>query len=112
MSLDGETEPLEDEVRDEKSFALIYDLAKKNASRYERQARSLLKQKILEVYVESIGIKYQITLTGCWSITSRNLKGYSSKNWTRMGWRRSSKMKALPMFFAVSEANVLLDLSE
>lgn len=112
MSYGDGTESLDDVTWDKKFFNLISYLFEKNASRYESQARTLLKNKTLKVSVDGIDIKYKITRIGCSSSASRNSKGYSSENWTKMGWRRSSKMKALPMFFAGSEAGVLLDLSE
>lgn len=112
MSYDNEPESLEDEAWDEKFFTLIYDLAEKNASRYENQARVLLKNGTLKVSLEGIDIQYKITPIGCSSSSSRNFKGISSGSWRRMGWRKSSKLKALPMFFAGTEASVLLDLSE
>ena len=112
MSYSDETESLENEAWDEKFFSLIYDLAKKNASRYENQARTLLKNKSLKVSVSGIEIRYKLTPIGCWYFASENLKGSSYKGWSRMGWRKSSKIKALPNFFAGSEAGVLMDLPE
>ena len=107
-----EEDSLRAEARDKEFFSLILELSEKNSSRYESQARVLLKKRTIKVSVEGIDIQYKITPVGCSSATSRNLKGISTESWSRMGWRKSSKMKALPMFFAGTEAGVLMDLSE
>ena len=40
-----EEDSLRDEARDEEFFSLILELSEKNSSRYESQARVLLKKK-------------------------------------------------------------------
>ena len=112
MNSINEYDSIGDETWDAKYFTLILDLSEKNLSRYESQAKILLKNKSLKVSVSGIEIRYKLTPIGCWYFASENLGGSSYKGWSRMGWRKSSKIKALPNFFAGSEAGVLMDLPE
>lgn len=110
MNSNNDEDSLRDDAWEENFFSLILELSEKNSSRYENQALTLLKNKTLEISFGGVSIKYRITPTGCWFYTSENVKGHSRRGWNRMGWRKSSKIKALPSFFAGSEAGVLLDL--
>lgn len=102
-------ESLRDDAWDEKYFSLILDLIEKNSFRYESQAEALLKNKTFEISVESVEIRYEITPIGCRYYASENRNGEVWSGWTRMGWKKSTKRKRLPDFFASSEAGVLLD---
>lgn len=112
MFTNDEAESLRDDAWEEKYFSLILNLSEKNSSRYESQTKTLLKHKIFETSVEGVEIRYEITPIGCRFYASENAIGVARSGWTRMGWRNSSKLKALPNFFAKSEAGVLLDLSQ
>lgn len=112
MNSINDNEAIGDEAWDAKFFTLILDLSEKNSSRYESQAKILLRNKSLKVTVSGIEIRYKLTPVGCWYFASENAKGSSNQGWSRMGWRKSSKIKALPNFFAGSEAGVLIELSE
>ena len=108
MIPDENEESLRDDAWDEKYFLLILDFLEKNASRYESQAETLLKNKSLVIAVEGVEIRYEITPIGCSYFASENLNGEVWSGWTRMGWKKSRKRKRLPDFFASSEAGVLL----
>ena len=108
MILDDNEESLRDDAWDEKYFSLILDFLEKNASRYENQAETLLKNKTFEVSIEGVKIRYEITPIGCHYFASENANGVAGSGWSRMGWRKSSKLRALPEFFASSEAGVRL----
>jgi hypothetical protein len=92
---------------DAKYFGLIFELAEKNASRYELQTAQLLTLKSMEITVNGIHIKYKLERRGCSYSVSEDR--FSKKSWIRMGWGKSSKRRALPNFFAKSEADVLLE---
>jgi hypothetical protein len=109
MSATEDQESFIDEVWEKKYFSLILDLSERNASRYESQAKSLLENKIIEVSINGIEISYKVTPLGCRFYTSQNADGIRMGSWHRMGWSKSSKLKALPNFFAKSEADVLID---
>jgi len=100
----------EDDLWDAKYFGLILELTEKNASRYEVQTFQLLKEKFLEVETNGFVITYTIHRTGCSSSFAAPEGGHGRRSWVRMGWKKSSKIKALPNFFASSEANMLLGL--
>lgn len=110
MNPANDNESLRDDAWDEKYFSLILDLTKKNSSRYESQAETLLNNKSLVIEVEGVEIRYEITPIGCSYYASENLNGEVWSGWTRMGWKKSRKRKRLPDFFASSEAGVLLEL--
>ena len=112
MIPDDNEESLRDDAWDEKYFSLILDFLEKNASRYESQAETLLKNKTFEIYIEGVKVRYEITPIGCRYFASENANGVARSGWNRMGWKNSSKLKALPDFFAKSEAGVLLGLSQ
>lgn len=100
----------EDELWDAKFFGLILELAQKNVSRYEIQTSRLLKDKSLEVETNGVVITYLINRTGCSSSFVAKEGGPGQRSWARMGWKKSSKIEALPNFFAMSEAKVLMRL--
>ena len=100
---------LRDDDWDSKYFALIHELALKNASRYEFQADQLLKKKVLRVETRDAVIEFNLTPLGCSFSTSNNDHSRSASSWLRMGWRKSSKRRALPRYFACAEATWLID---
>jgi hypothetical protein len=112
MIPDDNEESLRDEAWDEKYFSLILDFLEKNASRYESQAETLLKNKTFEIYIEGVKVRYEITPIGCRYFASENANGVAGSGWSRMGWKKSTKRSRLPNFFASSEAGVLLGLSQ
>lgn len=109
MSSNPDPESLRDDAWDEKYFLLILELSEKNASRYESQANSLLENKCFEYSLNGVDILYKLTPTGCSYYTSDDAHGVKESSWSRMGWTKSSKARALPFFFAKSEASVLID---
>jgi len=100
---------LRDDAWDSRYFGLILELEEENSSRYESQTLRILKDKSFELSILNSKIKYQLTRTGCtFQIYSSN--GFCTETcWTRMGWRKASKIRALPNFFAKSEADVQID---
>lgn len=112
MIPDDNEESLRDDAWDEKYFSLILDFLVKNASRYESQAETLLKNKTFEIYIEGVKVRYEITPIGCRYFASENANGVAGSGWSRMGWTKSTKRSRLPNFFASSEAGVLLGLSQ
>jgi hypothetical protein len=109
MSSNPDPESLRDDAWDKKYFLLILELSEKNASRYESQAKLLLVNKHFKYSLNGVDILYELTPTGCRYYTSENVKGVKGSSWNRMGWSKSSKARALPFFFAKSEAGVLID---
>ena len=67
------------------------------------------KDKSFELSILNSKIKYQLTRTGC-TFQIYNSNGFCTETcWTRMGWRRASKIRALPNLFAKSEADAQID---
>jgi hypothetical protein len=109
MSSNRDPESLRDDAWDEKYFLLILELSEKNASRYESQAKLLLENKCFKYSLNGVDILYKLTPMGCRFYSSENANGVKESSWNRMGWTKSSKARALPFFFAKSEAGVLID---
>lgn len=105
----SDEENFDDETHDAIYFSLIFDLLDKNEERYENQAKILLEKKFFEISLNGVDIVYKLTAKGCRYFTSENTRGISVSSWTLMGWRKTSKRRALPFFFAKSEAGVLID---
>jgi hypothetical protein len=104
-----ESDSLRDDAWDARYFGLILELEEENSSRYESQTLRILKDKSFELSILNSQIKYQLTRTGC-TFHIYNSKGFCTETfWTRMGWRRASKIRALPNFFAKSEADAQID---
>jgi hypothetical protein len=100
---------LQGDSSEDRYFRMIHDLESKNDSRYHDQAMQILRNKILNVDFQGTTIRYEMTWNGCKSHIIES-SGLSISNfWSRMGWRKSSKLKALPNFFAQAEASVLLN---
>jgi hypothetical protein len=109
MSPNTDENSLRDDAWDARYFGLILELEEENSSRYESQTLRILKDKSFELSILNSKIKYQLTRTGC-TFHIYNSKGFCTETfWTRMGWRRSSKIRALPNLFAKSEADAQID---
>lgn len=100
---------IRDDAWDALYFGLILELEEKYSSRYESQATQLLKQKHLETSFEGVRIKYKLSLTGCSFFVGNEDSRIKHSSWTRMGWRKASKIRSLPNFFAKSEADAKID---
>ena len=93
-------------------FSLIDELSKKHAARYEFQTNKLLKKHALRVEFDQALIDFKITLWG-FSYQTNDAQGQFYRNsWVRMGWRKSTKRKELPFYFAEAEASVIMDQEE
>ena len=104
-----ENNSLRDDAWDARYFGLILELEEENSSRYESQTLRILKDKAFELSILNSKIKYQLTRTGC-TFYIYDSRGFCTEAcWTRMGWRKASKIRALPNFFAKSEADAQID---
>lgn len=110
MSERNAGDSIRDTKWDQEYFNLILELEEKNASRYELQTSKLLVEKSLDTEVNGISVTYKLDRIGCSCFIHEDKDKNSQKNWARMGWGKSAKRKALPLFFAKSEADVLIDL--
>lgn len=97
---------------DQKYFKLVLELEEKFASRYEIQASKLLEEKSMEILVNGISITYKLDRRGCSYFIQDEKNSNLQKGWSRIGWGKSAKLKALPHLFAKSEANHLIDLNQ
>jgi hypothetical protein len=105
------SENLDDAVRDDAYFALFGQLISQNSSRYEEQARSLLKEKSLVLRIDNLWVEYSLDRNGCrCNISYDSGNTFSKYAWTRLGWTRKKKEKKLPSFFAQTEADVKFGL--
>jgi hypothetical protein len=83
-------------------------LSLQNASRYEAQARELIKKRTIKLELEGIPVRYRLNLTGCWfEIPGEVENEFHKKTWNRFGFGKAAKLKALPGFFAHTEAGLL-----
>ena len=104
-----ENDSLRDDAWDARYFGLILELEEENSSRYESQTLRILKDKSFELSILNSQIRYKLTRTGC-TFYIYNSNGFCTETcWTRMGWRKASKIRALPNFFAKSEADAQID---
>lgn len=97
---------------DKKYFKLILELEERFASRYEMQASKLLEEKSMEILVNGVSITYKLDRRGCSYLIQDEKNSNVQKGWSRIGWGKSAKRKALPHLFAKSEANHLIDLNQ
>lgn len=102
-------ESLRSDDWDKRYFGLISKLIEKNESVYELRAHELLKCKKLNVMIRDIPVTFELTPVGCSYILGNGESGLLGKGWKRLGWRKTSKTRALPEYFAQAEALVLLD---
>jgi hypothetical protein len=112
MTPNEDENSLRDDAWDARYFGLILELEERHSSRYESQALKLLKQKYFETSFEGVRIKYKLSPTGCSFFVGNDDSRIKHSSWKRMGWRKASKMSALPNFFATSEADVQIDRTD
>lgn len=108
---DNREKNIEDESRDEAYFELYHQLESQNISRYEMQAKELIKKKTLALKVDDFWVKYSLDRLGCSSHIFQDLENtIIVKSWTRLGWSRRKKERGLPTFFAKTETDVKFGL--
>ena len=91
-------------------FEYIFQLESKNQARYESQARELIRKKKLTIEVDGALIRYKLELFGFRSEISRDSgESFQLTSWHKMRWRKSEKVAALPLLFATTEADLLLE---
>ncbi len=101
----------DDEARDEAYFSLFLELESQNISRYEQQAKEIIKQKTLVLQVDNLWVKYSLDRYGCSCEISRDAgMTFSDHSWSRLGWSNRKKEKSLPTFFAQTETDVKFGL--
>lgn len=105
-------DPIRDTEWDQKYFKLILELEEKFASRYEMQTSELMVEKSIEILVNGISINYKLDRLGCSYFIKDDKNSNLQKGWSRIGWGKSAKRKALPHLFAKSEADHLIDLNQ
>lgn len=88
-------------------FALILELGEKNASRYEKQSEQILQEKTLTFEIGGVPVIYTLNRTGCWFETNNPVDRFQLKSWIRFGLGKSVKRRALPGFFAKTEADLM-----
>jgi hypothetical protein len=104
-------ENIDEVARDETYFDLYHQLESQNISRYEEQARELIKKKTLVLKVDNCWIKYSLDRQGCSSHIFQDIENtISAKSWIRLGWSRRKKERGLPSFFAKTETDVKFGL--
>ena len=108
MSLRDESELIADQNWDDAYFSLIAELRTKNSLRYLEQTELLLRKKSIEFELGGYVIKYSLDRTGCWFEATDPSQGVVSSSWNRFGWGKKAKGKALPDFFAKTEADILI----
>ena len=90
-------------------FARFHD---ENKSRYEQQARRLLRDRVLLVSVGNSILKYWLEDEGA-SYSISHDQGLTFSNWLGMvplHWRRGVRIRRLAEQFAHSEARASLDI--
>lgn len=103
---------LDDDEWEARFFRLINELSKKHTARYEIQTNELLKKHVLRVEFDQALIDFKITLRGL-SFRTNDTKSHRNTNsWVRMGWRKSTKRKELPFYFAEAEATIIMNRLE
>jgi|FLOH01.1.fsa_nt_gi hypothetical protein len=108
MSSSDESELIADQKWDDTYFSLIEEFRTRNASRYAEQTKLLLHKKSIELELSGYSVKYTLDRTGCWFDATNLDKGIGKRSWNRFGWGKKAKRKALPDFFAKTEANILM----
>ena len=108
MSSSDKSELIADQKWDDAYFSLIIELRTKNYHRYLEQTELLLHKKSIELELSGYSVKYTLDRTGCWSEATNSDKGIGKRSWNRFGWGKKAKRKALPDFFAITEANIIM----
>ena len=108
MSSSDESRLIADQKWDDAYFSLIIELRTKNSHRYLEQTELLLHKKSIELEISGNSVKYTLDRTGCCFDATNLDKGIEKRSWNRFGWGKKAKRKALPDFFAKTEANILM----
>jgi hypothetical protein len=108
MSSNDNSGLIADQEWDSSYFSLIIELRTKNSHRYLEQTELLLQEKSIELEIGGYSVKYALDRTGCWFDATNLDKGIGKRSWNRFGWGKKAKRKALPDFFARTEANILM----
>ena len=58
--------------------------------------------------LDGYSIKYTLSRTGCWFEATNQAQGVEKSSWNRFGWGKKAKRRALPDFFAKTEADILM----
>ena len=109
MSQENESLSLRDQAWDANFFGLVLELSSKNYSRYQSQTELLLKEKSLELTIQGQRVLYELDRVGCKFSIVKGTNDLEKQSWSRIGWRKSEKKRALPRFFAKTEASLLLN---
>jgi hypothetical protein len=98
----------DDPSAEDQFWIFASQLSLQNASRYEAQAHELIKKRSIKLELQGITVRYRLNLTGCWfEIPTETNNEFHKKTWNRFGFGKSAKLKALPRFFAHTEAGML-----
>lgn len=108
MSSSDESGLIADEEWDDVYFSLMIELRTKNSDRYLEQTELLLQKKSIKLELRGYSVKYTLDRTGCWFNATNTDTGIGKRSWNRFGWGKKAKRKALPDFFAKSEADILM----
>jgi hypothetical protein len=108
MSSSDESELIADQEWDDAYFSLIGKLRTKNFHRYLQQTELLLHKKSIELELCGYSVNYTLDKTGCWFNATNLAEGAGKSSWNRFGWGKKAKRKALPDFFAKTEADILM----
>jgi len=106
------SENFDDEKRDDAYFAILDELESKNVSRYEEQAKELIKRKSLVLQIDNLWVRYSLDRLGCsCDVSYDSGNSYNEHSWSRLGRGRKNKEKWLPAYFAQTEADVKFGLA-
>lgn len=109
--LKNDSENFDNEARDDEYFALFCELESQNFSRYEQQAKNLIKEKTLVLQVDDLWVKYSLDRYGCFCDISRDAgTTFFNHSWSRLGWSNKKKERCLPTFFAQTETDMKFGL--
>ncbi len=90
-------------------FSFVGELLNRHDSRYELEAKELVKQGRRFSRINESILQFKLDRIGCaFSLSEDQGETFQELSWTRLGWRKASKLEYLPFFFADCEAKVLL----
>lgn len=100
-----------EELEEERTyFQLIYDLEVKNQSRYETQAKLLMKNGEFSITINNSLLLYTLEDGGCsFRVSTDGGFDYCKLGWSSLGRRKHEKLKRLMEEFAESEARTILN---
>lgn len=97
-----------DETAEDLYYAFVKNLFDSNISKYEAQAKDLIRTKYLHTEVGGTNVRYKLSLRECLCEVSLDSgDNFLNKSRTRLGWRKKEKLQALPLLFAKTEASLL-----